>query len=164
MIDGISLRHQSTPMESVDLDVHTLDLFIEWVSHNHPLLAPESVEKANMLISTGEKIKFQKVIETLAPLIIDEDTKITSENCARILKYIENIYDGEKLDIMKELIEQKIVRDGEYFEVSFLDAASTDILKGRLKEREEERMLQIKPSSANDRRALFARAAMSRMD
>lgn len=155
-------------LESLDLNTQTLELFIEWVSHHYPSLAPEYVEKAQTIIASGETTTFKNVVESTSPVhenpvVIDEDTKMTSENYAVVLDYLGNIYGGEKFAIMKEVVEQQIVKDGKYFEVRYLNAISTDILRERTKKRDAEEMRTIKPFNMEDKRALFAKAALSRI-
>lgn len=171
-------------MENFDLNAQSLQLFIDWVSHKYPTLAFEYVEKANRIIASGETVKFQKVLEMPAlgdslgegsreddkPMVIDKDTKLTSENYAVVLEYLANIYDGERYEIMKEVVEKRIVKDGDYFEVSFLEAISQDILNERIKAREqekkrieEERIRREKPEGIEERRALFAKAVLARI-
>jgi len=159
-------------MESLSLDAKSLEVFIGWVSHEYPSLAPELVERAHKFIEAGETVTFQKVVESPStslspppkPLVINEDTKMTSENYAIVLKYLENIYTGEQYEIMKEVVQKRIVEGGEYFEVSFLNAISVDILRERIQERKKERIRQVKPEGVEDRRALFAKAALARLE
>ena len=166
-------------MEELVLDSGSMTLFIEWVSREYPSFAPGYVSFATKMIEEGRTMKFRELIHefeehassptthiseksTSVETVIDEDTKITSENYAIVLEYMKNMYEGEQFEIMEELVQDQIVKDGTYFEVSYLEACSTDILNKRRKDREETRMRRIKPTSIEERRTLFAQAALSR--